>query len=195
MSQCGANLLASMGRGSKQERFPHMELNLQPRALSCFVSGQPFLEGDRVASLLAREDSGAIVRYDALEANSASLAPEGFVACRWVQVFKPQPKDENRDRALKLTAETLFLTLADPSTEATPETDRLVRFLALLLERKRLLRPRGKTADGAKELYEHLRSRQMYEVPSIDLDPGFFSAVREQLSVLVGEPKALPGAA
>jgi hypothetical protein len=171
-----------------------MELNLQPRASSCFVSGQAFCEGDRVTSLLVRPESGGVVRYDALEANAGSLAPEGFVACRWVQVFKPHLVGENRDRALKLTAETLFLTLADPSTEATPESDRLVRFLALLLERKRVLRPRGKTPDGARERYEHARSKQMYEVPSIDLSADFFSAVREQLSVLVGEPAA-PGVA
>jgi hypothetical protein len=30
----------------------------------------------------------------------------------------------------------------------------------------------------------------MYDVPSIDLSADFFSAVREQLSVLVGEPAA-----
>lgn len=171
-----------------------MELNLQPRALSCFVSGQPFREGDRVASLLARDDSGAVTRYDALEANAPSLAPAGFVACRWVQVFKPQARDENRDRTLKLTAETLFLTLADPSTEATPENDRLVRFLALLLERKRLLRPRGRSPGGEGDLYEHGRSKQIFTVPAIELTPEFFVAVREQLSVLVGEPKALPDA-
>lgn len=169
-----------------------MELNLQPRASSCFVTGRPFREGDRVASILARTDSGAIVRYDALEADAARLSPEGFVACRWVQVFKPQLKEENPERALKLTAENLFITLADPSTEATPETDRLVRFLALLLERKRLLRPRGRTPDGARDLYEHARTKQLYPVAAIDLDPGFFLAVREQLSVLVGEPKPRP---
>jgi hypothetical protein len=172
-----------------------MEMNLQPRALTCLISGQPFREGDRVASLLVREEAGGIARFDALEANSASLAPNGFIACRWVQVFKPQLKDENRDRTLKLTAETLFLTLADPSTEATPETDRLVRFLALLLERKRLLRPRGKAPDGERDLYEHSRTKQMYLVPAIDLTPEFFNAVREQLTVLVGEPKPLPEAA
>jgi hypothetical protein len=171
-----------------------MEMNLQPRAPSCFVSGQPFREGDRVASLLVRDDSGAVVRYDALEANAPSLAPAGFVACRWVQAFKPQPKDGNRDRTLRLTAETLFVTLADPSTEATPENDRLVRFLALLLERKRVLRPRGKAPDGVRDLYEHARTKQSFEVPALELTPEFFSAVREQLSVLVGEGAAPPPA-
>jgi hypothetical protein len=166
-----------------------MELNLQPRAPACCVSGKPFSEGDRVASLLAMTDSGAVLRYDALEANADQIAPEGYVACRWVQVFKPQPKEGSADRALKLTAENLFLTLADPSTEATPETDRLVRFLALLLERKRLLRPKGRSPEGNKDLYEHTRSKQVFQVPAIELTSEFFVAVREQLSVLVGEPK------
>lgn len=169
-----------------------MELNLQPRALSCLVSGQPFREGDRVTSLLVRTDSGGIARYDALEANAASLAPEGFVACSWVQVYKPRPPEENADRALKLTADTLFQTLADPSSEPTPETARLVRFLAILLERKRILRPRGRTPDGTREIYEHARTRQAYEIEAIELSNAFFTAVREQLSILVGGTDAVP---
>jgi len=167
-----------------------MEMNLKPRAASCFVSGHTFREGDRVASLLARTDSGSVVRYDTLEAHAGSLRPEGFVACSWVQVFRPPAKDENPERALKLSAESLFLALADPATEASPETARLVRFLALLLERKKLLRPRGRTPDGLRDIYEHSRTRQLFEVPAIDLSPEFFIAVREQLTVLVGEPKA-----
>jgi hypothetical protein len=169
-----------------------MDLNLQPRAPSCAVTGAPFREGDRVASLLVRTDSGEVARYDALEAQSGSLHPEGFVACRWVQVFKPHPRDDNPERTLKLNAENLFLTLADPSTQPTPETARLVRLLALLLERKRLLRPRGRTADSQRELYEHTRTKQVFEVEAIDVTEDFFIAVREQLSVLVGEPNAAP---
>ena len=193
--QCGANLLASLRGGSKQERFETMELNLQPRALTCCVSGQAFAEGDRVVSLLSRLDSGAVVRLDALEAHAASLSPGGFVACRWVQVYREHARAGDPARALKLSAENLFLTLADPATEATPETARLVRFLALLLERKRVLRQRGRTPDGQRDLYEHSRTKQLFEVPAIELGPEFFVAVREQLGVLVGEPGApQPGA-
>jgi hypothetical protein len=172
-----------------------MELNLQPRSFSCAVTGRAFVEGDRVASLLVRRDAGDVGRYDALESEAASLLPEGFVACRWVQVFKEQSKEDNPERTLKLNAETLFLTLADPSTEATPETARLVRFLALLLERKRVLRPRGPAPGGERDLYEHARTKQVFEVPAIELSPEFFTAVREQLTVLVGEPKAAPAGA
>src|SRR5687768_3811930 len=152
-----------------------MEMHLQPLATTCFVSGEAFIEGARVASYLVR--SGAtleIVRYDVLEAHAGNFSPEGFIACRWVHAFKPRRPGENADRALKLTAESLFVALADPTTEPTPENTRLVQFLALMLERKKTLRPRGKSADGMKQLYEHAKTKQMFEVPVGELTPEFF---------------------
>ena len=171
-----------------------MEMHLQPLATTCFVSGEPFAEGARVASYLVRAANLEIVRQDVLEAHAVNFAPEGHVVCRWVQLFKPRRPGENADRALKLTAENLFVTLADPTTEPTPENTRLVQFLALMLERKKTLRPRGKSADGTKQLYEHGKTKQMFEVPVGELTPEFFVAVQEQLSVLVGAPKPKPAA-
>ena len=167
-----------------------MEMHLQPLAATCFVSGEAFVDGARVASYLVR--SGAtleIVRYDVLEVHAATFAPEGFVACKWVHAYKARRAGDNPDRALKLTAENLFVALADPTTEPTPENTRLVQFLALMLERKKLLRPKGRNADGARNRYEHAKSKVIFEVPAGDLTPGFFVAVQEQLSVLVGAPK------
>ena len=166
-------------------------MHLQPLATTCLVSGQPFAEGDRVASFLVRTTTLEVVRYDVLETNAAQFAPEGFVACRWAQVFKLRTH-ENPERALKLSAENLFVTLADPANELTVESTRLVQFLALLLERKKLLRPRGQSADGAKNVYEHAKTKERFEVPVGELTPEFFVAVQEQLSVLVGAPKAAP---
>ncbi|MDO8542686.1 MAG: hypothetical protein Q7S40_19775 [Opitutaceae bacterium] len=164
-------------------------MHLQPLASSCCVSGEPFVEGARVASYLVRNAGLEIVRFDLLEAQAGNFAPEGFVACRWVQVFKPRRPGENPERELKLTTETLFFALTDPSTEPTPENTRLVQFLALMLERKRILRPKGRTSDGARLRYEHAKTKQMFEVSAAELTPEFFVAVQEQLSVLVGVPK------
>jgi hypothetical protein len=172
-----------------------MDLHLQPLATACFVSGEPFTEGARVASFLVRSGAALeIVRYDVLEPQIASFQPEGQVACRWVHAYKPRKHGENPDRALKLTAENLFVALADPTTEPTPENTRLVRFLALMLERKKTLRPKGRSADGLRNLFEHAKSKQIFEVPAGELTPEFFVAVQEQLSVLVGAPKAKPEA-
>lgn len=166
-----------------------MELQIQPLATTCFVSGEPFVEGTRVASFLVRTGAVEIVRYDLLESRAADFTPAGQVACRWVKGYKPRRGDENTDRTLKLTAENLFFTLADPTTEPSPENTRLVQFLALMLERKKVLRPRGLTADGQRNRYEHAKTKQMVEVPAGDLTPEFFVAVQEQLTVLVGAPK------
>jgi len=167
-----------------------MELNLQPQATTCFVSGQPFADGERVASYLVRGANMEVVRYDVLADKMAEFQPEGVVACRWVHVFKARAQGENSDRTLKLTAENLFMTLSDPMTEQTSENVRLVQFLALMLERKKILRPKGRSADGEKNVYEHARTKQLIEVPVGELDATFFIAIQEQLSVLVGAPKA-----
>jgi hypothetical protein len=166
-----------------------MEMNLQPRAIHCHVSGETFGEGARVASYLVRTTTLEVVRYDVLEQHAAGFAPEGFIACRWVQLYKSRVAGENADRTLKLNAENLFLTLADPMNELNPESTRLVQFLALMLERKKILRPKGRCADGGKNVYEHAKTKQLFEVPAGEFTNEFFIAVQEQLSVLVGGPK------
>lgn len=171
-------------------------MHLQPLATACFVSGGAFVDGARVASYLVRSGPAMdIVRYDVLEAHTEGFNPEGVLACKWVHAYKARKSGENPDRALKLTAESLFVTLADPTTEPTPENTRLVQFLALMLERKRILKPRGPSADGARVRYEHAKSKAIFEVPAGELTPEFFVAVQEQLSVLVGAPKTKPEAA
>jgi hypothetical protein len=67
-----------------------------------------------------------------------------------------------------------------------------VQFLALMLERKKILRPKGRSPDGARNRYEHARSKVIFEVPAGELTPEFFVAVQAQLSVLVGAPKPRP---
>lgn len=163
-----------------------MDMTLQPLGAASQATGRPFEEGDRIASYLVRAEGLEVRRIDVLASEAESYAPPGPVVCRWVHAFKPRRRDDNPDRALKLTAESLFLELADPSSEPSPENTRLIRFLALMLERKRLLKLRGRTDDGSRNLYEHVRSKQMYEVPAGELDPEFFRSVQEQLSVLVG---------
>jgi hypothetical protein len=170
-----------------------MELNLQPLAAISRISSRPFREGDRVVSYLVRSVINEILRYDVLVDEDAGFRPEGFVFCRWVHRFKPKHLEDNPERLLKLTAENLFLTLADPANEPIPGNTPLLQFLALLLERKRILRPRGRTADGERNLLEHLRTHQMYEIAAGDLTPEFFAKIQEQLGVLVGGPKKTSG--
>lgn len=181
-----------------------MELNLHPIATKCFVSGRDFQENDRVVSYLVREapspekPGGEIARRDLLASEDGKFMPPAFVYCRWVVGYKPRRGDENTALALKLTAENLFLTLAAPEAEPSETNTPLLQFLALMLERKKLLKPRGLTEDGQKQIFEHMPSHQLYEVPVGQLDVEFFQKIQEHLGVLVGTPKpkaAAPAAA
>ncbi len=168
-----------------------MDLHLPSMATTCFVSGNTFEEDERVVSrLLRRDEDGEVVRIDVQATQEAALElPKGRVACRWIQLFKPRVAEENPDKELKLTAENLFLTLADPANELSADDARLVQFLALMLERKRLIRPQGRSDDGTKDVYVHRGSKTRCEVPRGELTPEFFIAVQSQLSILVGSPE------
>ncbi len=180
-----------------------MELTLQSISPRCHVSGREFADGDRVTSFLVRgvipetltpaekaaaEKAGAdaIGRFDVAEAEQARFEPAGPVVCRWLQIFKPRKVGENPERTLKLTAESLFLALSDPANERTPENERLLQVLAMMLERKRVLRPKGRTADKKRLVYEHAKAKTLHEVEAAELTPEFFLSIQEQLAALVG---------
>lgn len=180
-----------------------MELNLHPIATKCFVSGRDFAEHDRVVSYLVREASGEVARRDLLEREDGKFMPPAFVYCRWVTAdYKPR-REDNSERNLKFTAENLFLTLATAAGTRSDDdlsegiNTPLVQFLALMLERKKLLKPRGLSEDRTQQIFEHMPSHQLYEVPVGDLNAEFFQKIQEHLGVLVGtpKPKAVPAPA
>jgi hypothetical protein len=188
-----------------------MELNLHPIATKCFVSSRDFQENDRVVSYLVREASGEVARRDLREAEDGKFMPPAFVYCRWVVAFRQRKADENPALTLKLTAENLFLTLAAPAeafagrlartntglaaasngadSEPSAINTPLLQFLALMLERKKLIKSRGLTEDDARQIYEHMPTHQLYEVPVGDLNLEFFRKIQEHLGILVGTPK------
>ncbi len=166
-----------------------MELTLHPIATKCFVSGRDFAENERVASYLVREATGEVARRDLLESEDGRFMPPAFIYCRWVVGFKLRKAEEDPARMLKLTAENLFLTLAAPEADPSPTNTPLLQFLALMLERKKLIKLRGYTEDGARQIYEHRATHQLYEVPVGDLNVEFFQKIQEHLGVLVGNPK------
>ncbi len=166
-----------------------MELNLHPIATKCFVSGRDFAENDRIACYLAREASGEVIRRDLLELEDGRFMPPAFIYCRWVVAFKQRKAGENPALTLKLTADNLFLTLADPANGPNATNTPLLQFLALMLERKKLIKPRGISEDGQRQVYEHMATHQLYEVPLGDLNVDFFQKIQEHLGVLVGTPK------
>ncbi len=175
-----------------------MELTLQSLSARCHVSGRAFLDGDKVTSFLVRGatpeptnekiTAETIGRFDVLATMQGEFAAPGPVVCRWAQVFKPRKAGDSPERTLKLTAESLFLTLGDPANERTVENERLLQVLAMMLERKRVLRPKGRVGSGAgaRQVYEHAKAKTLHEVQAAELSPEFFLSIQSQLAALVG---------
>jgi|GEM_PF-150505 len=166
-----------------------MELTLHSLGKNCRVTGREFVEGERVVSFLVREANNEIARHDLLATEVERYERPAFVFCSWTLAYKAKRTEENPDRAMKLTAENLFVTLADPLAEPNDENTPLLQFLALMLERKKVLKPRGLNADKTKQVYEHAKTRLTYEIPAGVLDEAFFVKIQGQLDLLVGGPK------
>jgi hypothetical protein len=166
-----------------------MELHLNSPAEACFITGAPFSEGDRVVSFLVRDEQGEYGRFDCLESREGETAPAGEILCRWTRTFKPPAEIVDHERDLKLTAESLFLSLTEEETPAgePDENGDLKRFLALMLERKRVLKNRGTDSETGQVRYEYMPERRMINIPGGEMDVEFFVNMRDKLGVLLGE--------
>lgn len=137
------------------------------------VSGQTFVPGDRVWSVLYRPVEGGIERADVLDDERDQLRLEGEVLCQWGHRIKePEVSEAEERRAALQSREEIFLSLyeaAEGDVEEMPEVretrDRMKFFLSLELERKRILRPLGRGR------YRHVASKRELVVPQLELTP------------------------
>ncbi len=155
-----------------------MDWAIKSLSRASFISGQAFTPGEKVACVIFRGPEG-LQRADLSETEALEWQPPGEVLGRWHR--KAEDESEAAKRRLSLaSAEEVFLALNQEPGGAGEEKDLLLQLLALLLERKRLLRPQGKPADG-KLRYLHPRLQQEFFVPHQELTPELVSSLREQL--------------
>lgn len=159
-----------------------MELNFRPVGKVSQHSERSFQPGDRVLSFLYRSENGLVDRVDIREDEESDFELPGPLICRWEQQIRERDVSEAELRKQQTqTTEELFLSLAqeDGLENALPEQKLLAYFLAIQLERKRVLRPAG------KERYLHIKSKVEYRVPNVDIDPTQLLNIQEQLGGLV----------
>lgn len=159
-----------------------MELNFRPVGKSSQSSERPFQPGDRVVSYLVRGESGLVERIDICTDEEAEFELPGESICRWEQRIRETDASEAETRKQQVqTTEDMFLSLVQekPLDEALSEQRLLAYFLAIQLERKRVLRSVG------KERYLHVKSKTEYRVPNIELDPEELLKIQEQLGELL----------
>ena len=129
---------------------------------------------------------GNIERADVLKGHAASFTPNGLLLGRWTREVKERNEEEQAHRAQLLASrEEFFLSLYDDDADPSGDKGVLKHILAMLLERKRIIRAMG-PADKGLIPYQHASSKQTYLVPVLDLQPAHILQVGASLDLLVG---------
>jgi hypothetical protein len=149
---------------------------IQARAECCDLTGRPFADGEPFFTLLYRDKHGVLHRRDVSEegwrtlqqAGDPAEPPFSFWRSKFTAAAAAPPETLPKEDAESLLRRFL--------SEGRPEQARAAYILALMLERKRLLRPTD-TQDAGPQgerllMYEHARTGETFVVadPRLRLD-------------------------
>lgn len=152
---------------------------IKSRAEQCAVSGKAFAEGEEFMSVLLQGPEG-LERLDmSLVAWKDWEAGENPPLSNWKSRFQPGPEPES-ETVDKQDAESELRRLLD---QGAPESAKLCRLLALLLERKRILKLREKIDQPDRQLlvFEHTDTQESFLVPDVDFKLSDLDSLREEI--------------
>ena len=163
-----------------------MDWQVKPIARHCAACGNELRAGDIVTCIVYKPLGSNIERVDVLKNHVASFTPNGLLLGRWTREVKERGEEEQAQRAQLLASrEEFFLSLFEDDADPSGDKKVLKHILAMLLERKRIIRAAGTAADGHIP-YLHSATKQSYLVPVLDLQPAHIIQVSASLDLLVG---------
>jgi hypothetical protein len=163
-----------------------MDWQVKPIARICAASGKDLLVGDIVTCVVYKPLGGNIERCDVLKEHAMTFKPDGILLGRWTREVKERGEEEQAQRAQLLASrEEFFLSLYDENDDPSGDKGVLKHILAMLLERKRIIKAVGPAENGLIS-YVHASSKQTYQVPALDLQPSHILQVGATLDLLVG---------
>ncbi len=143
---------------------------IRPRATHCAETGRPFVDDDPVQTCIFEgAEDGTFERRDYSVEAWAQAKNSVHPFSTWRSTFKsPPPKEESEDRKLQRGgAEGLLRRLIE---EDDPETIKARFVLAVMLERRKILRPAGSERPEEHRVlfYEHGETGEIFLI----IDPG-----------------------
>lgn len=172
-----------------------MDLSIRSVSRSSSVSAREFAPGDRVESFLYRSESGELERADLFPEELADWTMPTQLLCRWTHQIRDRSDAEGEARKQALqSAEEMFIALVesegdkntsesegDSNSETARDRVILINLIALILERKRVLRVRGRD----RSLYYHPALKKEFRIPLADMQPEELLRIESQLGQLI----------
>lgn len=176
-----------------------MDWQIRPLSQESSLSGDNFDIGERVVCVIYLDEEAELARLDVRESEFADLELPESILGRWVREVK-RPGEEAREaqRAVFASVEVLFLSLYeneegegendddddDVQGENLAHKDALKQVLALMLERKRILKPVQEPV-GNEQVYRYVKTKQEYRVPMAEIAPEQLIVIHEKLDGLL----------
>lgn len=164
-----------------------IEWNIQARAHACQACQRPFADRQSYHTLLYDERHG-FERLDVCEPcwqaqfSQGATARKGFVS-HWQGVYELPPAAAP-DPIHKETAETLLRKLVETNDPAQTAA----RFiLAVMLERKRLLKTKAQLTEGGQRVfvYEHAHTGDLFQIADPNLQLNQLESVQREVAALL----------
>ena len=149
------------------------------------LTGSPFEVGQRIISYIFKDDSGKIHRNDIHAVDLDKKDLPGTLLGWWEQVVKNYDDEIEAKKHAVNSSEELFLSLYEGEEAETHERDVIKFLLALMLERKKILKPMIKFPTNRIQKYLHNRTNREYEVPIIDITAKSVQKVMGELKEVV----------
>lgn len=163
-----------------------IDWQIKPLSKKSALSGKPLKAGDVVVCAVFSGQNGELERADILQDEFENAKFDKPLLGKWSRKVSENP-DEDEKFAKKLalaSSEDFFISLFDEGTEQSSEKDILKMLLALLLERKRILRAQGRPIRNVQK-YLHIQSKRVFDVPQPSIDAELIVKIQSQIDSII----------
>lgn len=164
-----------------------MDWQIKTLSRKSTLSGTSFEPGDRAVSLVYIDDAaGDLGRADLHEHELSDLQLPGQVLGRWTWVMKDPEEGATNAADTVASAEDFFFSLFENEADAERDrSDALKHLLALMLERKRILRAVGPRQTSGTQTYCHVKTKQELNVPIAEISRELMFKIEDTLGDII----------
>lgn len=151
------------------------------------LSATPFHPGDRIVCLVYKDPNAEeLGRVDLLQQELEGYKLPGPLLGRWTRVVKEPDEEGASVRETMASAEDFFFSLFENETQQDESVSNILKhLLALMLERKRILRAIAPRQNQGFQLYLHVKTKRELQVPIADISTELMLSIQDTIGDII----------